>query len=228
MGRKGLQVYEFSEAIDQAGSYWSQWKNRHKVRETFPRADILMSMKSVLGVSLNYLLGLPDAEGEDPFDEETPEIQTVSLAELLARVGAKPVVGDYVEGLKLSAGPGSRVPDGFDDARPRKGKGKTPERIQVIEVEGQCMEPVLYAGDKVLVDTWQMPAIGQVVAAVRFHHDSIVKFLREKDGHQFFAGMDDTVIPLDQYTRVIGPVIDVQQSIWRRIAEAQRLTEATE
>src|SRR4051794_6939313 len=90
--RAGLQVYEFSEEIGQAGSYWSQWKNRHREREAFPRADTLMAMKSVLKVPLSYLLGLPPGPGEeDAYPAVAPVRRPQSDAALMLKFGAEPV-----------------------------------------------------------------------------------------------------------------------------------------
>ncbi len=212
--KHGLGVYDFSEKLDLAGSYWSSWMSRHKKRETFPSGDIMAKMTEVLGVSMDYLLGKSMG---NPTPASLPEIQTVPLAALLRRVGAQPVYGEYVEDLKASAGRrGSRIPQGFDESRPRKGRaGKTPERIQVVEVEGHCMETLIYPGDLVHVDTQRTPAIGDITVAVRFHDETIVKFLREKEGHQFFEGVDGTIVPLDQYTRILGPMVWLQISTAR-------------
>jgi len=188
--------------------------------DKYPPLDDIEAYAKALEIDAAILRGDKPFPDEPDF-EEVPEIQTIPLAELLGRVGARPVYGEYVEGLKLSAGPGAKVPQGFDESRPRKGKNKEVERIQIIEVEGHCMENVLHPGDKVLVDTQRMPSIGEITAAVRFHHDSIVKFLREKDGRQYFEGRDGTIVPFDQYTRILGPVVDVQRSIWRVISEAE-------
>jgi SOS-response transcriptional repressor LexA len=82
------------------------------------------------------------------------------------------------------------------------------------------MDGILSAGDIVHVDIEQTPEIGDVVAAMRFYDELIVKFLREQDGRQYFASRDGTVVvPFDQYTRILGPVIDVQRSIKRILAE---------
>lgn len=216
----GYGLNEFADMVGISKSYLSRIEREERLVDSEPRRAQLKKMAGLLRVSEAELLGEEDSIPEEI--EDVPEIQRVPLAELLERIGAKPVAGEFVEGLKLSAGQGSFLIQGFDESRPRKRRSKPqPERIQVIEVEGHCMERVLYPGDKVLVDTQRMPTIGEVTAAVRFHHDSIVKFLREKEGEQFFQGEDGTIVPLDKHIRIIGPVVDVQRSIWRMIEEAR-------
>jgi transcriptional regulator with XRE-family HTH domain len=211
-----ISARALSLRIGQNAAYIQQLESGMR-NSKLPGYPVLKAIADVFGMTVEELL-----EPTSSQDSEVPEIQTVPLAELLERIGAHPVAGEFVEGLKLSAGQGSFLIQDFDEARPRKRRSaKHPERIQVIEVEGHCMERVLYPGDKVLVDTQRMPTIGEVTAAVRFHHDSIVKFLREKEGDQYFEGIDGTIVPLDQYTRIIGPVVDVQRSIWRMIEEAR-------
>lgn len=176
-----------------------------------PGYPVLKALADVFEMTVEELLA-PSAP--EP-DEEPSDIQTVPLAELLKRIGARPAYGQLAEGITASAGKGSKLPQEYDDSRARKKyRGELPERIQLVEIEGECMRGLLDPGDLALVDTEQTPEIGKVVAAVRFYDEVIVKFLREKDGHQYFESRDKTVrIPLDQYTRILGPVVDVQKSI---------------
>ncbi|HEY8598541.1 MAG TPA: LexA family transcriptional regulator [Thermomicrobiales bacterium] len=165
--------------------------------------------------------------GDEPFPEDdpvapVPEIQTVPLAVLLKRIGAIPYRGRPVEDVAASAGAGSgsQIPQGFDDARPTGKKRDANDPLQDVIVTGDCMVDLLYPGDQVTVDTRQMPQIGDVVVGVRFHDEMIVKFLRMKDEHQYLESKDGkTIIPLDQYIRLLGPVVFVQKSM-RRLLEA--------
>jgi transcriptional regulator with XRE-family HTH domain len=186
-----------------------------------PSIDVVRRLARALEITIDQLSPDSDAPAHDT--EDVPEIQTVPLAELLRRINARPAYGQRADDLKASAGKRSKakVPQGYDDSRLRKRiGGDLPERIQLVEVEGECMVKALYPGDIVLVDTQQTPEIGKIVAAVRFYDEVIVKFLREKDDHQYFESMDKkVVIPLDQYTRILGPVVDVQRGIERILAE---------
>lgn len=83
------------------------------------------------------------------------------------------------------------------------------------------MMKAIYPGEVVSFDTRKMPAPNEVVVAVRFHDEMIVKFLRVKGEYQYLESNDGkTIIPLDQYIRILGPVVSVQRSIWRILDEA--------
>ncbi len=190
--------------------------------DKYPPLDDIEAYAAALEIDPAILRGDKPFPDEPEF-EEIPEIQTAPLTVLLDRIGARPAYGQRAEDIKASAGKGSRIPQGYDDSRARKLiGGNLPERIQLVEVEGDCMKNILFPGDFVHVDTQLSPEIGGVVAAVRMHDETLVKFLREKDGHQYLESKDGTIIvPLDQYIRILGPVVDVQRSIWRTIEEAQ-------
>lgn len=205
--QKGLGRYEFSSAIGQGDSYWSVWITRHRERGGFPQGGIMSAMAETLGVSMDYLLGKQATD-------KLPEIQTTPLAELLRRAKAWPYRGRPIEGLKASAGKGSRIPQGFDESRPKTGRKKgEPDPIQNIEVEGECMVDLLYPGDIVVVDTRQTPDIGDVVVGMRFHDEVLVKFLREHEGRQYLESKDGQIIPLDQYIRLLGPAVLFQRRL---------------
>lgn len=159
--------------------------------------------------------------------EAQPEIQTTPLADLLKRIGAVPNLRLAEDRPFAHAGTdGAPLLQGFDESRPRrptpKGKSKKDkdvERFQDVEVVGRCMEGLLYPGDVVTVDTRVLPNFGDVVVGMRFHDEMLVKFLRMKGEHQYLESKDGQVIPLDQYIRILGPVVFVQVSI-RRLLDA--------
>jgi hypothetical protein len=219
--RAGLGRYAFSAAIEQGDSYWSVWITRHKDRGGFPAGNIMAKMCGVLGVTMDYLLGT-EANGQGA--ESVPEIQTASLADLLVRIGARPVADQYVEDAKGSAGrPVSRIGEPSSASHYRATRGSNaPERIQLVGVADRGMERLIFAGDLVHVDTGRVPAIGDIAVAVRFHDETIVRFLRERDGRRFLEGLDGTTVPLDQDTRVIGPLVALQISAARLLREARR------
>jgi len=216
MKEQGRSARSLSLAIGQNSAYIQQLISGMRNKKP-PSIQIMEAIADELGVSLAVL------RGREPEFEELPEIQTVPLTVLLDRIGARPAYGQRAEDIKASAGKGSRIPQGYDDSRARKlVGGNLPERIQLVEVEGECMKNILFPGDFVHVDTQLSPEIGGVVAAVRMHDETLVKFLREKDGRQYLESKDGKIImPLDQYIRILGPVVDVQRSIWRMIEEAQ-------
>jgi len=184
-----------------------------------PSTDIVRRLAKAVGVTLDELA--PDPDSNAPQSEPLPEIQTVPLLVLLKRIGATPYRGRPVEGIAASAGSGadSHIPAGFDDARPRNKRRDPHDPLQDVEVAGECMVDLLYPGDVVTVDTSQMPQIGEVVVGVRFHDEMIVKFLRMQGEQQYLESKDGTtIIPLDQYIRLLGPVRYVQKSMQRLLA----------
>lgn len=189
----------------------SQWESGLRWRDKLPPADDVRRLADALAISFDQLTGNMDKSLPEPL----PEIQRLPLAALLDRIGAQPVYGEYVEDVKASAGRrGARIPQGAEDRRvTRRAREKTPERIQVVEVVGRCMEDLLFPGDRVHVDTQQTPEIGKIVVAVRFHDETIVKYLRGQDERQYLEGRDGTVVPLDQYTRIVGPVTWYQRRL---------------
>lgn len=194
----------------------SQWESGLRWRDKQPPGDDLRRLATGLDIPLEQLVGTQE-EAAALRDEPLPEIQTAPLSVLLERIGAWPYQGRAIEGVKASAGTGSgsTLPQGFDDARPVGGRrGRGPDPIQNVEITGDCMVDLLYPGDVVVVDTRQMPEIGDVVVAVRFHDEMIVKYLRANGEHQYLESKDGkTLIPLDQYIRVLGPAVLFQRRL---------------
>lgn len=213
---RGIGVRELGRLTGINHATLSQAENGKRWVGKLPSYEDLSALARVFEMTIAELVDTAEAE-------PLPEIQTVPLGELLRRINARPAYGDRADDLKASAGKKKgRVPQEYDDSRLRKRLGQTdlPARIQLIEVEGDCMLGIFSAGDIVHVDIEQTPEIGDVVAAMRFYDELIVKFLREKDGRQYFESRDGSiVVPFDQYTRIIGPVVDVQRSIKRILAE---------
>jgi len=173
-----------------------------------------------LGVSPDDLAPDPDVPSVQP--EAVPEIQTIPLAALLRRMGATPYRGYPIDDLDASAGPNGHVVQGFDDARSLGKRGDKHEPVQNVVVTGDCMVTLIYPGDVVAFDTRLIPNPNDVVVASRFEGETVVKFLRVKDDRQYLESKDGkVVIPLDQYIRVLGPVVSVQKSM-RRLLMGER------
>jgi len=172
----------------------------------------------VLDVSMEYLLG---TEGSERGAEPVPEIQTVPMADLLARIGAQPATGGYGTSPNASAERrAAYLHHGAGGSRARGGRADaSPARIQVVEVVGRCMERLIFAGDLAHVDTQRTPNPGDIAVAVRFRDEIVVKFLRERDGRRFLEGVDGTTVPLDQFTRIVGPMVALQISTARLLRE---------
>ncbi len=182
--------------------------------------DVSEPLANALGVSPEYLIGKVLA---DEVIEEVPEIQRIPLAELLQSIGATPYRGRPLEDVEASAGSGSNffVPQGYDDARPLNTRRDKNDPMQDVIVTGDCMADLIQAGDQVTVDTRQMPQINDAVVAMRYQGEMIVKLLRLEGEHQYLSSLDGKiVIPLDQYIRILGPVVWVQKGMRRMLREA--------
>ncbi len=198
---RGLQVYEFSEAIGQAGSYWSSWMNRHRLRESFPRGDIMARMVDTLGVTNDYLLGrTPGAHESAP---SRPAWMVKPRDVLLADLGAEKV-SDLLFDMRAAADPDRRVPKS-DRVRPRKPH-------YVIEVEGECMVPELHHGDIVHFDPDLQPENGDWVVATLDGGSATVKKLVVRGGvMQQLLPLNGEPLVIDENVRIVGVVLTYER-----------------
>lgn len=214
---RGLSQREVAEAAGHSRVWMVQLEGGTRWLGKLPPYDDLRLIAKALSLTVDELVG----------DEEPPpvlaaeeSIQALPITELLRRAKAWPYRGRPIEGIAASAGRGSQVPQDFDYSRaqfgepPKKGKKKDePDPIQNILVEGDCMVDLLFPGDIVAVDIRLAPEIGDVVVAMRFHDEVLVKFLRLDGEHQYLESKDGRVIPLDQYIRILGPVVSFQRGM---------------
>jgi transcriptional regulator with XRE-family HTH domain len=219
---RGLQVYEFSEAIGQAGSYWSSWMNRHRVRETFPRGDTLAAMAEVLQVPIAHLLGIRQgaSQGQVIAERRAPYL---SDAALLRKVGAEPVSDDLVilEEFAMSAanGRGNLIPQNYDDMRELRRKAKArrgpnkEQTIYILRVSGTCMTGTLNDGDMVWLDTTLDRTPPAIVLAVKGEHEAHIKRLVEHNGKRYLEADDGWSAPLDDDWRIVARAYKVQRAL---------------
>ena len=211
---ESMGLRELARQSGIAANTLSQWESGLRWRDKIPPADDVQRLADALGIDFDVLTGQSDKPAPAPI----PEIQRVPLAELLQRIGATPYRGRPIEDIAASAASkGGRIPQGFDEARPlKRRKGDPADHYQDIIIENECMVDLLYPGDIVTIDTRQEAQPNDVVVAVRFNDELLVKNLRVKDEHQYLQSEDGTtIIPIDQYIRILGPVVSVQRSIWR-------------
>jgi transcriptional regulator with XRE-family HTH domain len=79
-------------------------------------------------------------------------------------------------------------------------------RFIAVPVSGDCMEPEIRSGHRVIVDLDASPRPGDIVLAV---HDgeSLVKILEERDGQMYLVALrEQPPIRVDEQTRVLGVV----------------------
>lgn len=215
MKAQGRSARSLSLAIGQNSAYIQQLISGMRNKKP-PSIQIMEAIADELGVSLEVL------RGREPEFDPLPEVQTIPLATLLKRMGATPYRGYPIDDLEASAGQNAHVVQGFDDARSLGKRGDKNEPVQNVMVTGDCMVDLIYPGDVVAFDTRVLPNPNDVVVASRFEGETLVKFLRVKDERQYLESKDGTiVIPLDQYIRVLGPVVSVQKSM-RRLLMGER------
>jgi len=79
-------------------------------------------------------------------------------------------------------------------------------RFIAVPASGDCMEPEIRSGHRVIVDLDASPRPGDIVLAV---HDgeSLVKILEERDGQMYLVALrEQPLIRVDEQTRVLGVV----------------------
>jgi phage repressor protein C with HTH and peptisase S24 domain len=84
------------------------------------------------------------------------------------------------------------------------------DKLYVIEVTGNSMEPTLYSGDVVLIDTSQREVMSDGVFVLRDGVDAYVKRLQRLPGGTINAISDNAKLPnfvLTEQTEIIGRVI---------------------
>lgn len=216
---RGISARQLALQVGLHPSYISLIENGKRAVDSTLKHRQMVAIAGVLGVSPDELDPGPSNQQIQEDEEAVPEIQRLPLPELLKRIGATPYRGRPLEDLAASAASrGSRIPQGYDEARPlkKRSRGDSSDHYQDIIIENECMIDLLYPGDIVTIDTRQSAQPNDVIVAVRFNDELLVKNLRVKDEHQYLESEDGkTIIPLDQYIRILGPVVSVQRSIWR-------------
>lgn len=85
-----------------------------------------------------------------------------------------------------------------------------------VRVSGDCMEPEIFPGDTVVVDTTAQPADGQTVLVIH-EGEALVKIYRSKNGEVWLEALRD-VPPIQPNgdTRIIGVVVEIRRRPPRR------------
>ena len=167
----------------------------------------LTKISAALGVSTEWLA---DGKG-DPF---APSTTSASVADLLP--GAMRVIGvdpDHpsrtqiikIREFKLSAGiTGFQVEidhrdGGIWDVPTRwlQKKGFNPRDLVAVEVKGESMEPNLYEGDLVVINTADTNLVNGEVYAVNYEGEAVIKRLI-REGGQWYLSSDNA---LPKYAR---------------------------
>lgn len=115
-------------------------------RSTRPGLDRLAEVSRVLKVELDWLIhGIGSVEGASPFIEN-PDDSFVAIA----HAGVRPSMGGGAVVLDEHEAPGRAYH--FRRSWIKQGLKASPSQLRIMTVEGDSMEPTLFAGDTVLVD----------------------------------------------------------------------------
>ena len=69
-------------------------------------------------------------------------------------------------------------------------EGLTPERLLAIDVKGESMEPTLYAGDVVVINTADSKPVNGLVYAINYEGEAVIKRL-VREGGQWYLVSDN-------------------------------------
>ncbi len=148
----------------------------------FQRADhqFLAALRSVFGADLNAIVGT---------DKAMPRsVEGQNLANVAPPPNDFVLISRYA--VEASAGHGALVHDEEGSgyyAYNRKfleRRGLKPESLAVISVKGDSMEPELYDGDLILLDTAQTTPRDSRIYALRYNADLFVKRVMELPGNR--------------------------------------------
>lgn len=191
-----LSQKEFGQKIGVAESTVSLYESNKR----FPDADTLKIISSLLGVSIDYLLG---------------NSQTMTTGKKTSQQGFRiPVLGRVVAGIPIEA-----VEEILDYEEITPELAATGEFF-ALQVKGDSMEPTLRDGDVVIVKKQPTVDSGDIAIVLVNGNDATVKEIKESPagitliGHnaaiytpQFYSNEDIKNLPV----QVLGKVIEMRR-----------------
>jgi phage repressor protein C with HTH and peptisase S24 domain len=151
----------------------------------------MINAQAAIGCSVSWL---DTGEGEMTV---TPGWATEGRPVIIADPSDPDLIGIQKVKLKLSAGI-----MGFQTEPDRREHGMTtvprrwvekndyiPERLLAVEVKGESMEPALYAGDTVIINTADIRPVDGAVYAVNYEGEAVIKRL-VRDGGMWWLSSD--------------------------------------
>ena len=197
--QRGMSQLELARLVGVTRGYISQIETGIQQDVNAP---LLRDIAGVLGVPTSDLLA---AAGYIPSPAEQPGVRR--------RRPAHEIMRELEESLPLlvpetsqpaSAGAGVVVEAEYWPYMPAA--GERGHRFIAVPVSGDCMEPEIRSGHRVIVDLDASPRPGDIVLAI---HDgeSLVKILEERDGQMYLVALrEQPPIRVDDQTRVLGVV----------------------
>lgn len=153
----------------------------------------------VLGVAPEILLA---AAG---YIEKEPPPVPVRLPQDLARelVQTMPILVPEIE-QPVSAGPGAYVEERYWPYWPEPGERN--HDFIAVPVRGNCLEPYILEGERVIVDRSASPQPGDIVVAIH-EGEAVVKILRQRNGRLYLEAVQgQPPIEVGPQTQIVGVV----------------------
>lgn len=201
---KGLSSREFARRVGKSSGYLSLVENGLRIADGNLKARDAQIWAEVLGVTPDELLGLDEASQQRP--------HRLTEADLYARFGIKPYEQPIaIEGIAVSAGPGSTVPQDLDYTVPRKVKGS--RYLWEAPVVGDCMADEIKPGEVVIYSTRLSAEIGKIMVALRDEEELIIKRLRLDGERQVLRPNHGKDVPVDERIRFLGRGVSVQRPL---------------
>jgi transcriptional regulator with XRE-family HTH domain len=192
---KHLNQKELAEKLDVAPNTISQIVNGHR----YPSVELLEKIAEALGISLPEFFSCRD--------DALPDIEFVPLVKAVPRAGTGGLEtdGDYVGLYSFHASFLLR-------------KQGTAETMRLFRVAGDSMEPTLFSGDMIMVNTGEAARHVQtgMVYLVRLGDELMVKRLENRPGNMLLIRSDNASyqdIPVNK-AEVDGEIEIFGRMVW--------------
>lgn len=184
-----------------------------------PSTDIARRLAKALGVTLDDLAPDPEAEeGTDVVAESAPPAwRSLPFEQLADRIGAERLIEYAIElDQAVSAGTGDRagIPQGLEDiegieAIPVEYRGK--QQHYILRVTGDCMEPEVDPGDRVVFDREAQAENGDLVVAILDGEQGLVKRYDVRATDQYLLPLKGRPIRIDEHIEILGVVVEIRK-----------------
>jgi phage repressor protein C with HTH and peptisase S24 domain len=211
MQERGRSARSLSLAIGQNPAYIQQLVSGMRNKKA-PSIEIMEAIARELDVPLAALRGTqPVAVAEVPAPYRVVP-RRLTEADLFERFGIRPYDQPRsVEGVVASAGPGAAVPQGIDEATPRRVRGS--KYLWEVPILGNCMADEIVSGDVVLYNPRLNPEIGGIMVALRDEEELIIKRLKLAGDKQVLRPNHGKDVPVDERIRFLGRGVSVQRPL---------------
>jgi len=201
---RGLSQRKLATAVGLTNGAISQAESEGLWVGQLPSYEIVERLAAALGVSMAVLVG--DARVVIPPPRLTEQ-------QLFDRFGIRPYEQpNSSEGVAMSAGTGAGVPQGIDDATPRRVPGR--RYLWEAPVVGDCMMDEIQPGEVVIYNTRLGPEIDRIMVALRNEEELLIKRLRLVDGVQLLRPNHGEDVPVDEQIRFLGRAVSAQRALF--------------